>query len=74
MPSSRSEWSIHLPVNIGGSFGRLQVFVIPGDTPFLLGRPVLKHFKIQIDYAEQTRSPSMAVLGLQPSRGDVKST
>jgi len=49
--SSRSEWSIHLPVNIGGSFGRLQVFVIPGDTPFLLGRPVLKHFKIQIDYA-----------------------
>ena len=49
--SSRSEWSIHLPVNIGGSFGRLQGFVIPGDTPFLLGRPVLKHFKIQIDYA-----------------------
>ena len=49
--SSRSEWSVHLPVNIGGSFGRLQVFVIPGDTPFLLGRPVLKHFKIQIDYA-----------------------
>ena len=49
--SSRSEWSLHLPVNIGGSFGRTQVFVIPGDTPFLLGRPVLKHFKIQIDYA-----------------------
>ena len=45
------KWSIHLPVNIGGSFGRLQVFVIPGDTPFLLGRPVLKHFKSQIDYA-----------------------
>ena len=49
--SSRAEWSIHLPVSIGGSFGRLQVFLIPGDTPFLLGRPVLKHFKIQIDYA-----------------------
>ena len=49
--SSRSEWSVHLPVNIGGSFGRMQVFVIPGDTPFLLGRPVLKYFKIQIDYA-----------------------
>ena len=49
--SSRSEWSVHLPVSVGGSFGRLQVFVIPGDTPFLLGRPVLKHFKIQIDYA-----------------------
>ena len=49
--SSRSEWSVHLPVNIGGTFGRLQVFVIPGDTPFLLGRPILKHFKIQIDYA-----------------------
>ena len=49
--SSRSEWSLHLPVNVGGSFGRIQVFVIPGDTPFLLGRPVLKHFKIQIDYA-----------------------
>ena len=48
--SSRSEWSIHLPVTIGGSFGRIQVFV-PGDTPFLLGRPILKHFKIQIDYA-----------------------
>ena len=49
--SSRSEWSIHLPVNIGGYFGRFQVFVIPGDTPFLPGRPVSKHFKIQIDYA-----------------------
>ena len=49
--SSRSEWSVHLPVNVGGVFGRLQVFVIPGDTPFLLGRPILKHFKIQIDYA-----------------------
>ena len=49
--SSRAEWSIHLPVNVGGIFGRLQVFVIPGDTPFLVGRPVLKHFKIQIDYA-----------------------
>lgn len=44
--SSRSEWSVHLPVNVGGVFGRLQVFVIPGDTPFLLGRPILKHFKI----------------------------
>ena len=49
--SSRSEWSVHLPVSVGGSFGRIQVFVIPGDTPFLLGRPVLKHFGIQIDYA-----------------------
>ena len=49
--SSRSEWSIHLPVNISGSFGRIQVFVIPGDTSFLLGRPILKHFKIQIDYS-----------------------
>ena len=48
---SRSEWSVHLPVSVGGSFGRIQVFVIPGDTPFLLGRPVLKHFGIQIDYA-----------------------
>ena len=26
---SRSEWSIHLPVNIGGLFGQIQVFVIP---------------------------------------------
>lgn len=49
--SSRSEWSIHLPLNIGGLFGRFQVFVIPANTPFLLGRPVLKHFKIQRDYA-----------------------
>ena len=49
--SRRSEWTVHLPVNVGGAFGRLQVFVIPGDTPFLLGRPILKHFKIQIDYA-----------------------
>eukprot|EP00434_Breviolum_minutum_P022810 symbB.v1.2.020126.t1/scaffold1676.1/size106311/3 len=27
------------------------VFVIPANTPFLPGRPVLKHFKIQRDYA-----------------------
>ena len=56
--SSRSEWSIHLPLNIGGLFGRFQMFVIPAtaNTPFLPGRPVLKHFKVQRDYAADKMS------------------
>ena len=45
-----ASWSIHLPVTIEGSHGRLQVFIVDGNTPFLVGRPILQHFAVMIDY------------------------
>ena len=48
--SGLASWSIHLPTVINGSPGRLQVFIVEGNAPFLIGRPVLSHFGVKIDY------------------------
>ena len=47
--SGLASWSIHLPTVINGSPG-LQVFIVEGNTLFLIGRPILSHFGIKIDY------------------------
>ena len=45
-----SGWMAQLPVNLGGSVGRIQCFVIFGSTPMLLGRPVLELLEAVVDW------------------------
>ena len=46
----RSDWSCRLPVWIEGQHGFLECFVVEGNTPLLIGRPLLQVFKVQINY------------------------
>ena len=48
--TSVADWCVHLPVWVGGVKGRIQVFLVPGSTPFLIGRPILKALKVKMDY------------------------
>ena len=45
-----ASWSIHPPVTIEGAHGRVQVFIVDGNTPFVVGRPILQHFAVIVDY------------------------
>lgn len=38
-------------MTVGDHSGRIQVFIVEGDTPLLLGRPLLAFFNIKADYA-----------------------
>ena len=40
--SLTADWAVQLPVFIQGIPGRIQAFIVEGDTPLLIGRPVLK--------------------------------
>ena len=54
--TGHAAWSVHLPVIIDTKSGRIQVFIVDGNTPFLVGRPILAHFGIKIDYQKDTLS------------------
>ena len=54
--TGHAAWSIHLPVIIDAKSGRIQVFIVDGSAPFLVGRPILAHFGIKIDYQRDTLS------------------
>ena len=45
-----SEWSVHLPVWIANKYlyGCLK-FIVEGNTPMLLGRPILKALKVKVN-------------------------
>ena len=45
-----SGWMCQIPVNLGGSVGRIQCFVIFGATPILLGRPILEFLQAVVDF------------------------
>ena len=47
-----AQWTVHMPVCIQGHLGRTQAFVVPGATPLLIGRPVLKAMKLQLNLIE----------------------
>ena len=47
---SHADWCLHLPVWVGGVKGRIQCFVVPGEMPVLIGRPILKALKVKMDY------------------------
>ena len=47
---SLADWSVHLPVWIGGTKGRIQCFLVEGTMPILIGRPLLKALKVKVNY------------------------
>ena len=50
--SRRSDWSVRLPVYIGGNCGYMECFVIEGSTPLLVGRPILQALKINMNFQD----------------------
>ncbi|CAE7846298.1 TY5A [Symbiodinium microadriaticum] len=47
---SVADWCVHLPVWVGGIHGRIQCFLVSGEMPVLIGRPILKALKVKMDY------------------------
>ena len=64
--SSVASWSIHLPVTINGKNGLIQTFIVDGNTPFLIGRPILQFFAVMINY--QTDAISLQDGAWQPAK------
>ena len=50
---SWSNWSIRLPMFIKGQFGKVQVFLLRGETPMLCGRPIIEALGIDIGFAKR---------------------
>ena len=50
--SRRADWSVRLPVYIGGKCGYMECFVIEGATPLLVGRPILQALKINMNFQD----------------------
>ena len=48
--SRQADWSVRLPVYIGGKTGYMEWFVVEGNTPLLVGRPILQALKLKMDY------------------------
>ena len=46
----QADWSVRLPVYIQGRHGYLECFIVEGNTPLLIGRPILKALNIKVDY------------------------
>ena len=46
-----SRWMVELPVNIVGTPGRIQCYIIFGTTPMLFGRPILERLGAVVDFA-----------------------
>ena len=60
-----ASWSVHLPVTIDGRNGLTQAFIVDGNTPFLIGRPILQFFAVMINY--QTDNISLQGGDWQPA-------
>ena len=51
---AKSNWTVHLPVFIKGTAGLIQGFLLKGETPMLLGRPVASELGLRVDFKEHT--------------------
>ena len=49
--ASWSHWVVKLPMCVGGSVGRAQVFLVKGETPLLCGRPIMESLGITLDFS-----------------------
>ena len=49
--ASWSNWSAHLPVFVDGRYGTIQLFLLPGNTPMLCGRPIIESLGMTMDFA-----------------------
>eukprot|EP00913_Durusdinium_trenchii_P003467 g3210.t1 len=48
-----SSWTVKVPVYLNGRHGLIQGFVLSGETPMLVGRPVIKALDMTIDFSQQ---------------------
>ena len=64
--SSQSGWTVDLPVMLDGKYGTIQCYLVPGNTPMLMGRPVIEALHMGIDFSQKQirfgRSPWQPVL------------
>ncbi len=42
-------WTVKLPIYVGGRFGYVQMYLLKGETPMLLGRPIMENLGILLD-------------------------
>ena len=49
--SSVAKWVVRMPMFVNGNFGFGQVFVVPGETPMLCGRPIIQALGISINFS-----------------------
>ena len=45
-----SSWTVHLPIFVNHKFGLVQAFLLRGETPMLLGRPISKALGMAVDF------------------------
>ncbi|MCG8595304.1 MAG: hypothetical protein MI785_13220, partial [Kiloniellales bacterium] len=45
-----SSWTVHLPIFVNHKFGLIQAFLLRGETPMLLGRPISKALGMAVDF------------------------
>ena len=64
--SSQACWTVDLPVMLDGNYGTIQCYLVPGNTPMLMGRPVIEALHMGIDFSQKQirfgRSPWQPVL------------
>ena len=51
--SQWSDWSTHLPVFVDGKYGTVEVFLLPGNTSLLCGRPIIEVLGMTMDFANK---------------------
>ena len=42
-------WTVRLPLHLGGKHGYVQMYLLPGETPMLLGRPIMEALGLVLD-------------------------
>ena len=66
--ASLSSWTVKLPVFIDQKVGRIQAYLVKGETPMLLGRPIMEALGLLMDFHGQ-RIKFMDGLWQTPTRG-----
>ena len=51
--ASLSSWTVKLPVFINQKVGRIQAYLVKGETPMLLGRPIMESLGLLMDFHGQ---------------------
>ena len=46
-------WTCHMPVFLNGKYGTVQCYLIPGDTPMLMGRPIIEALELTMDFGRK---------------------
>ena len=49
--ASWCRWMCKVPAFLDGGYGTIQCYLIPGETPMLIGRPIMEALKISLDFS-----------------------